>query len=99
MFNQQSQVCCLTCKSEIGDHVGNASDGLLVDNAALHEMDDHCILKKCILCSCIGSGFNLIKQTNFHFNGDLLVPFQDYNLKSTIFIRKVILSVNSFFMV
>ena len=43
-----SQVCCLTCKAEIGDQVGNASVGALFNHAALHEMDQHNVPNKCI---------------------------------------------------
>ena len=40
-----SQVCCLTCKMEIGDQVGNVSVGSLLNHAGLHEMDQHEIPK------------------------------------------------------
>ena len=57
-----SQVCCLACKAEIGDHVGNASVVLLFDHAALHEMDEHCVPKKYSFSGCIGEEFHSLLQ-------------------------------------
>ena len=57
-----SQVCCLTCKAEIGDQVGNVSVGALFNHATLHEMDQHNVPKKCSFSDCIGVEFNSLLE-------------------------------------
>ena len=57
-----SQVCCLTCKTEIGDHAGNASIRSLLEHASLHEMDEHCVPQKCQFSGCTGVTFYSLLQ-------------------------------------